>query len=225
MEDRFATLVTNFEKQQHEACLQELSSMDKNIELPVDIQRIKAYCLQKERRFEEAMGVWNVCIANDDSNAEYFAERGVCKFHLKFKSALSDLNMAVELDPENGYRYACRAYVKDKLGDTEGAVSDYTKSNELDPGNEITLNNLGLTEEKLGYTHRSRKRFLEVDDLLGIKTVPDLQPPSTDELPPLKAPSYEQPSVNKSVFSELKKMLSSTTGFRDFVRDARKMFK
>ena len=87
--------------------------------------------LQKLKRYEDAMNVWNVAIANFGEQADFYAERGVCKFHLRFKSSMEDLNKAIELDPDNGYRYACRAYVKDKIGDTEGAIADYTKANEL----------------------------------------------------------------------------------------------
>ena len=36
------------------------------------------------------------------------------------------------------------------LKDTKGAIADYNKAIELDPEDEISLNNLGLLQEKVG---------------------------------------------------------------------------
>ena len=126
------------------------------------ILEIKGRSLQKLERYEEALGAWNLLLSRDSSNAYFYGERGVCKFHLRYKSALDDLDRAVELEPDDAYHLACRAYIKDKLGDTEGSVEDYRRSVELDPENEVTQNNLGLAEEKLGYTQRARERFKKI---------------------------------------------------------------
>ncbi|MBO6515903.1 MAG: hypothetical protein JJ975_05065 [Bacteroidia bacterium] len=198
-----------------ELCLRDLNKLSGS--LTQDETMLKAEVLQKLKRYEEAMEIWNVAIANFGDQADFYAERGVCKFHLRFKSSIDDLNKAIELDPENGYRYACRAYVRDKIGDTEGAIEDYTKANELDPGNEITLNNLGLAEEKLGHTKKARDRFRMADELAGIDHITNKY---FDKDPPKPEPA---PAAPRSVKSELRKMLSSRKEFKLFWNEALKM--
>ena len=81
---------------------------------------ILAFAYQKSKLWEEAMNVWTTLIAKYPDAAEYFVERGVCKFNLRFKHAILDFNEAIEMDPTNPYFYSCRAYIRDKTGDTEG---------------------------------------------------------------------------------------------------------
>jgi len=132
---------------------------------------------------------------------------------------MDDLNMAIELDPENGYRYARRAYVRDKIGDTEGAVEDYRKANELDPGNEITLNNLGLAEDKLGYTKSARGRFLQADEIAGISAMTNKYFQSEETTKEIEV------KEKSTVLKELRKMLSSKTEFSAFLKEARELFR
>ncbi len=204
------SIETLFAERQYNECLKLISKVTQD-QQNQDILRIKGFCLQRTEQQELAMEVWNVLIAHDPKCAEYFAERGVCKFHLKFKSALSDFNTSVELDPSNAYRYACRAFVRDKLGDTEGAIEDYRTSVELDPDNEVTLNNLGLLEEKLGYQSHAQTRFKQADELLG-----------QHEGAALNWENQAQPEeveLPKTKWSEIKKMLSSWTEFKKFLKE------
>ena len=169
---------------------------------------IYAYALQKLGKWEEAMQVWNGLIKSNPYHAEYYNDRGVCKFQLRFKHAMRDFDKAIELNPNNPYYYGCRAYIKDKTGDIEGAIEDYQKAHELDPEDAVTLNNLGLAEQKLGYTQKARERFKNSDDLLGIKTIDSrAEPPTTA-------------ASETSLWKEIKKMLSSKQGFIDFLKDA-----
>jgi len=210
----FNEALTAFQAQNYPLALEHLSS-DTAV-LSEDEIRLKAEVLQKLKRYEDAMNVWNVAIANFGEQADFYADRGVCKFHLRFKSSMDDLNKAIELDPDNGYRYACRAYVKDKIGDTEGAIADYTKANELDPGNDITLNNLGLAEEKLGHTQRARANFKQADSIAGIAHITDKYFKEKPE------PIVQQ---KPTLLSELRKMLSSRSEFKAFWSDALKIMR
>jgi len=211
---KFNQALEAYKLQNYEAALDHLS--DETAVMTADETSLKAEVLQKLKRYEDAMNVWNIAIANFGDQAEFYAERGVCKFHLRFKSSMDDLNKAIELDPENGYRYACRAYVKDKIGDTEGAIEDYTKANELDPGNDITLNNLGLAEEKLGHTQRARTNFKNADSIAGISHITDKYFKETPE-PEVKPKS--------TMAKELRKILSSKAEFKAFWLDALKIMR
>lgn len=171
-----------------------------------DFIEVKGFALQKLGRWEEAMECWNQLVAMHPDHGDHYNNRGVCKFNLRFKHAIDDFNKAIELEPDNPYFYSSRAYVRDKIGDTEGSVADYKRAHELDPSDALVLNNLGLAEQKLGYTAQARERFRNSDDLLGIKTIDSIsEPPSS---PP-----------RITFWGEVRKMLTTKEGFREFLRD------
>jgi tetratricopeptide (TPR) repeat protein len=176
-----------------------------------------AFAYQKNKQWEEAMTVWTSLIATYPDAAEYYVERGVCKFNLRFKHAIQDFDQAIALVDDNAYFYSCRAYIRDKMGDSEGAIEDYSYALKLDPEDAIILNNLGLAEQKLGYTARARERFKNSDDLLGVKTI-DSRP--ADEYEALKPAPMSTPTVCSSVWLEFKKMWS-VQGFKDFWNELR----
>lgn len=184
------------------------------------ITELYAYTLQKLGEFEKALGYWNILLATHMLNSEYYCERGICKFHLGFRSALEDMDKALELDPDNPYRYSSKAYILDKLGRTEEAYLAYLRASDLDPTDEITQNNLGIIEYKLGYTSDSRKRFLEQEDRLGISKIQS--GPSQEKLIP-QADVYSKKRSTKWI--EIKKMLSSWGEFRSFLAEALKLYK
>lgn len=163
---------------------------------------------QRTGQFDQAMDVWNRLIRRLPEAAPFYLERGVCKFNLKFPHALDDFDRAIKLDPGNAYYFACRAFVKDKLGDTEGAVEDYRNAHHLDPEDALTLNNLGLAEQKLGHTANARRFFRQSNDLLGINTA-DAEPTATKRTSPSRAQKW----------TEVGKMLGSWKEFKAFLRD------
>lgn len=179
-----------------------------------------AFAYQKSKLWDEAMNTWTTLIALYPDAAEYYVERGVCKFNLRFKHAIQDFDYAIEMVDDNAYFYSCRAYIRDKIGDAEGAIADYSKALELDPEDAIILNNLGLAEQKLGYTARARERFKNSDDLLGIKTIDsreDLTENGTGFAPNVKNATAAKPSI----WLEFKKMLS-VVGFKQFLKDLKR---
>ena len=177
-----------------------------------------AFAYQKTKQWEKAMDIWTTLIALYPDAAEYYVERGVCKFHLRFKHAIQDFDQAIAMESDNAYFYSCRAYIRDKTGDTEGSVEDYTKALELDPDDAITLNNLGLAEQKLGHTANARARFKNSDDLLGIKTIDSRENMNPNELPKINKTVTPETQSKSSVWSEFKKMLS-VEGFKGFWKD------
>lgn len=178
---------------------------------------IKAYSFQKLAKWDDAMQIWNMLIVQNDQEPYYFIERGVCKFNLRFKHAIEDFDQAIKLDDTSAYFYSCRAYVRDKIGNPEGAVDDYTKAHELDPEDALILNNLGLVEQKLGYTQKARKSFDLSNDILGFKerTADDVK------LDTLKKDEVKNtPSKFSFYFKEIKQMLSSKEEFKKFLKEA-----
>ena len=204
-------LTQAYEGGQFEAFVKMSEKFHPSEEQKLSFLEMKGRSLQKIGRFEDALGAWNVLLSMDPQNAYYYGERGVCKFNLQYKSAMDDISKAIELDPQDGYHYACRAYVKDKLGDTEGSIEDYKRSLELDPDNEVTLNNLGLAEEKLGYTQQARDRYRQADELMGIDTIETRREQVAETEKPVER--------KKALWHEVRTMISSRKEFVRFIRE------
>jgi Flp pilus assembly protein TadD len=126
----------------------------------------------KEGKYSEALINFDKALAENPNDASCISDKAVALFHLDKKvEALALLDYAQKLEPNNPYRYSSRAFIKDALGDLQGAILDYQKAIELDPDDMVAYNNLGLIEEKLGYKEAAKKKFAEADALakkLGI---------------------------------------------------------
>ncbi|TAH22492.1 MAG: tetratricopeptide repeat protein [Cytophagales bacterium] len=126
----------------------------------------------KEGKYSEALINFDKALAENPYDASCMSDKAVALFHLDKKAeSLALLDHAQKLEPANPYRYSSRAFVKDAMGDLQGAILDYQKAIELDPEDMVAYNNLGLIEEKLGYKEAAKKKFAEADALakkLGI---------------------------------------------------------
>lgn len=63
--------------------------------------------------------------------ARDFFIRGIKSFEDKPADALMDFNQVIELNPEHSAAYCYRAFLKDRLGDTQGASEDFNKAHKL----------------------------------------------------------------------------------------------
>ena len=126
--------------------------------------------------------------------------------------SIRDLDRAVELEPLKAYRYASRAFIKDRLGDIKGALKDYEKAVELDPDDAISHNNKGLVEEKLGYHDQARQSYRKADTLDPNFTEPALSDKSTvKEMEPVDE------SVSLATYGkQLHRLLNSADERSDF---------
>lgn len=118
---------------------------------------------------QEALKLYKRALAVDATNGDILNDRAICYYRMGEKGdALDDLNRAIMFEPDYGYRYASRAWMRSDMKDIEGAIEDYKKAIELDPEDAISLNNLGLLEEQLGYTQKARERFERADALKNL---------------------------------------------------------
>ena len=76
-----------YEQRNYLAVIKQLEGSSQENQLP-----ILAFSYQKTKRWENAMECWNRLIAKNPNNAEYYNERGVCKFNMRFKHAIQDFN-------------------------------------------------------------------------------------------------------------------------------------
>ena len=61
-----------------------------------------------------------------------------------YYGAISDLNKAIELDPDFDVAYYNRGFSKIKSGRNAGAIEDFTKAIELDPDDADAYNSRGV---------------------------------------------------------------------------------
>ena len=119
--------------------------------------------------YKLALQHFDKAIKKQSDVADFHSERGVALFHLNRKEdALAALNKALMLEPDNPYRYSSRAFIKDSMGDTEGAIQDYLQCIKIDPEDAIAFNNLGMLEEKMGRKTSAKKRFKRADELISL---------------------------------------------------------
>lgn len=188
----------------------------------------KAYQLLKNQSFQEALVLFDNLVYLFPEEANLYSDRGVLHIHLKNKlEALSDFDKAVELDKNYGYRYAARAYAKDFFGDTETALLDYEVAVKLDPEDAISINNLGLLQEKLGYQKKAKDNFQRADRLAKMNEayaeLMETEQPS-EFLNKQAEPIYtnEESSTKKSISSEFAKIFISRKQFLDFLKFVKK---
>ena len=187
----------------------------------------------RESNWPEALDCWKQWwgafpdLANVNPDAMH--DRAVCHFHCNEKeSALQWLNHAATLQPDYGYRYSSRGWMKQAMGDLNGAIDDYKKAVELDPEDAVTWNNLGLLEEQLGYRKEAKERYKVSDELREMLKERGIDPENTAPQrlkdPPAN-PTSEDDDLNTEqpkVWSEIKRAVWTKEGRKElwaFVRN------
>ncbi|MEL6537579.1 MAG: tetratricopeptide repeat protein, partial [Bacteroidota bacterium] len=157
------------------------------------------------------------------ASANYYSDRGVAHHLLgQYEQALVDFDRGVEMEPDNPFRYASRAFVKAKAGDMQGAMLDYEHALELDPEDAVAHNNLGMLQEQLGYQKKAEHHFKKAD---ALSPLPPSAPAQEEGSPtPEKAPTVsketqpEKPKMTGKFYAQtLKETFSSHEGFREFL--------
>ena len=164
----------------------------------------RALALMESQSWEEALKKWEVWFRktrNSHADANALHDRAICKFHLSDTvSAIKDLDAAAELQPEYGYRFSSRAWMKQANGDTDGAISDYKIAIRLEPEDVVNQNNLGILEESKGYENQADKRY-KIADGANKKTVEKTETHDT-----------------KTIFSEMKSVYRSKESLKDWLK-------
>ena len=155
-------------------------------------------------------------------NPDFLNDRAVALFHNeRMEDSIHLLSEAIALQPDYGYRYAARGWLKQATKDVDGAMEDYKKALQLDPEDAITQNNLGLLEEQMGRIHEAQQRFQKADLAAGIPpTRPAPKLSSTGPKVPAK-PIGSSPKLR----SEFIQIISTKKGWREFIAFIRNGFK
>jgi tetratricopeptide (TPR) repeat protein len=118
-------------------------------------------------RFAEAVGIFSGCILKrpDHAHAYYWRSRAYAGLR-RSVDALTDINMAIELDPKRADIWNHRGVIYyDHLAQFDKAIADYTKAVELDPKNEVYQHNRGFAYSKLGQWDKALTDYAKAIEL------------------------------------------------------------
>jgi len=182
----------------------------------------------KAQKFSEATIEFTKAIEQEENPYIYY-ERAMAYFHSnKLKLAIADLDDAVNLQPKNPFRYSSRAYVKDLMGDTLGAIKDYEKCIELDKTDAIAYNNLGILEDKLGRKEKAKRLVKRADKLAAadeyLKNIQFEKRESKNNQNKEQQSKLEKPK-SLTTFQIIKETFTSKARFNEFLTFVKHGFK
>lgn len=199
----------------------------------------KGHLLVHQARASAEAGQWQSALVGFDEaeqenpdwgfDPDFLNDRAVALFHNdRAHESIALLDKAINLQPQYGYRYAARGWMKQALRDIQGAIADYEKAVELDPEDAITLNNLGLLEEQIGRMQSAKDRFAAADAMDRILDESAINKESTSEaertaMP--QAPASPPPRASNTPWAEVTRALFTQTGRKEFLEFIRNGFK
>lgn len=212
-----------FEKQEFNEAITELTAFLNEQTNNADALYTRSMCYRKIEQFEKSIDDLSAILIRLPEEATLLCERGISHFHNKnIEAALTDMGKAVELEPNNPFRYSSRAYIRAK-SDINGAMEDYEKAIELDPKDEISLNNLGLLQENAGKMNAAKKSFKKSNEIIGYdpekrdleereeKIDTDLTPENATSLGKIMLSVFTSKKARQEYFNFLKTLLSKNT--------------
>jgi Flp pilus assembly protein TadD len=174
--------------------------------------------LFQEEKFDLALAACERLLTAQPHQAEIHYLKAMCLLRLgRDKASLQSLDEACLLEPNNPFRYASRAYLRDRTGNLEGAIDDYRTAIHLDPEDAIAHNNLGLLLEKAGYQQAAAQHTQRADELSR------QQPHLTAIAPPITA--QESLPGWRDYLQTGFLVVRSRSAFRDFFSFVAKGFK
>lgn len=178
------------------------------------------------REFSSAVATLTVDIIQYGVRIETLELRSMCYFHLgQFENSLEDFNQAVLLEPNNPYRYSSRAYIRDAMGDIDGAILDYEKATHLDPEDAIAHNNLGLLLEKKGRMKQAKSHFKKADEAAPSFFQDKEENSGTEKVETTSPINNLGPDENMSHMGVIRQTISSRKGFNEFMNFIKNGFK
>jgi len=187
----------------------------------INSEHERGYNLMLANELEDALIVYDNLIYLFNDQPDLYADRGVIHLHLKKQDlCFMDLEKALSLQPNYGFRYAARAYAKDFFGDTAGAIEDYERAVQLDPEDAVSYNNLGLLLEKLGNKKKAERHFKQADELSKNANFDSTFNEKSEELIEKENPK-QKPVIQKDkpdIAKEMVKIFTSKKEFRAFLK-------
>lgn len=188
----------------------------------------------KDGKIEQSIELYSKALLESPNDIDIISDRGVAYLNNNDKEhCFEDFNLAIELQPDYGYRYACRAFAKRHFKDIDGAVEDYEIAVKLDPEDTIAHNNLGLLLEEKGYKKEAERKFKRADKLSKmedhlIDTIESMESVDKTEIQSdekkTETPVSKKEKKNNST-KEFKKIFTSVEQFNQFMQFIKDGFK
>ena len=178
----------------------------------------RAESLLKAQSWQAAHDAFRALVEGgpEAENPDAVHDWAICCFYLgQIPQALTLLDRALELQPDYGYRYASRAWMRAAAKQFEGAMADYRRAIELDPEDAVSHNNLGLLEEQAGYRKQAQERFQIADELQGIFLENGLEPERPE---PVNRPSNAAPSPPPTIGGLIRWAITTREGRSAFIQ-------
>jgi len=138
-----------------------------NIVLSVYIGILGYQTSQRVEIWQNSITLWDDVISKYPSVYKAWDKRGLAKADdlLDFKSAISDYDSALKINPDYYSSYINRGYAKFALGDNQGAIDDYNKAISLKPDYYSAFNNRGSTLANMGKLNEALDDFSKAIEL------------------------------------------------------------
>lgn len=143
---------------------------------------IKAFNLRKEKKFLEAIKVYNEAINIESHNPKLFFDLSECYADIdKPKEALLALDNAIKLDSLNAYFYNNKGLIYYRSYQDQNAIREYKKAIRLDSLNYVIHANLSLAYYSLNNIQAACKEFMTAKQL-GLKLNEIINQPEMEKL-------------------------------------------
>lgn len=195
----------------------------------------EAHLSLKAGNIEKAIVLYTKALELHPEDLNILSDRGVAYLHAKNKElCFKDLNLAIKLQPDYAFRYACRAYAKNHFGDIDGALEDYAIAVKLDPDDAVAQNNYGMLLEEKGYHKEAKERYERADKLSKMEKgllamMEQLENGesgmnvSKTDISENEKPADE--NINSTHAQEIKKVFTSRKQFKEFIQFVKNGFR
>jgi len=116
-----------------------------------------------EKKFKEALDIYNKAFKKDSTKYDVFTGRGTAYFELKeYQKCFDDFSRAIEIEPDSALAYHYRANLMYVLNYTDEAIADNTKAIERTSDEKFLLGcfiNRGAPRNKNGILKEPMKIF------------------------------------------------------------------
>lgn len=173
---------------------------------------------------DQALDLFEKALELNPQGKDALYERGVLYTNLKqLDLALFDFNKLIELEDNNPFYYACRAFIKSGLKDGQGAMLDLEITIKLDPDDAVAHNNLGLLQEQYSYKSEAEKSFERSNEILGYN--PSRYDEAREIAKNLSHKEEDKADIPDSKVNVAKSVFTKKSAFREFIDFIKNGFK
>lgn len=129
-----------------------------------------AHCYNDKGDYERALYYCNQAISIDSTESDYIFYKAIIEDNYgRINTAIETMDSFIKKNPDNGYGYYSRGWLKDRLGDSDGAIEDYMLSIAMIPEYVYCYLHRGILYRLKGEIEAANNDFKQVITLDTIK--------------------------------------------------------